>query len=345
MTRLQKYRLLFAISCWSVIISLYVSQGLLWLFDPHRKLPINGWVGEVHYTWGNLVNNNRFGYREREFEIPKPSNVWRVMVLGDSLTWGAGLSESERYTNILEEELRSRFNANNRIEVLNFGIEGGPTTLERDIALKYFDKTQPDLLVVGFCLNDPQPRSQDYSFELEHFEATSTYRLFSVLLATMRALYLSNIADTLHSAVFKLAQMLKVIPAWQVAMDRAYDPSSPEWKDFLISLQDIKKLSEMHQLPNPIFVILNQALEDGTANDYRRFQDHLYLKWYRQAAEAASREGFQVIEYRDEIRALPPSTSLVLNQLDSHPSSILNKVYAKKLFSVIQPIVKNLFSQ
>jgi len=42
----------------------------------------------ILYTWGKPVVKNRFGFREREFAIPKPDNVFRIMVLGDSLNLG-----------------------------------------------------------------------------------------------------------------------------------------------------------------------------------------------------------------------------------------------------------------
>ena len=44
------------------------------------------------YTWGHRVSDNSLGFREREFALPKPPGVCRVMVLGDSFTWGAGLA-------------------------------------------------------------------------------------------------------------------------------------------------------------------------------------------------------------------------------------------------------------
>ena len=60
--------------------------GFELLFSPYNYLPINGIVDGKRYTWGHLVENNRYGFREREFQTPKPSGTYRIMVLGDSLT-------------------------------------------------------------------------------------------------------------------------------------------------------------------------------------------------------------------------------------------------------------------
>jgi hypothetical protein len=62
--------------------------GFEFFFRPYKHLPINGFVNGKRYTWGRLVENNRYGFRERNFKQPKPSDTYRVMVLGDSLTWG-----------------------------------------------------------------------------------------------------------------------------------------------------------------------------------------------------------------------------------------------------------------
>jgi len=53
-------------------------------------------------TWSHSVVNNALGFREREVRIPKPPSLFRVMVLGDSLTWGAGLATDQRYSDLLK---------------------------------------------------------------------------------------------------------------------------------------------------------------------------------------------------------------------------------------------------
>jgi hypothetical protein len=331
------------IACWGVIISLYLSEGFLWLINPHRKLPINGWIDDEFYTWGHLVNVNRFGFREKDFEIPKPTNTKRIMVLGDSLTWGAGLAEEERYTNRLQKKLQSNLDTKNKtsIEVLNFALIGGPTIRERDIALKYFDIVKPDLILIGFCINDPQPKSMDWSIERENFIHSKTYYYLSIPLHIFKAMYLSNIASRFNDAIFNFAEIYNVIPNWKVGLDRVYDQSSIEWGNFLSALSDIKKLSDSNNLPTPIFAILNQAIESGMADDYRNIQEHRYLKWYKQVAEATEKIGYTTLDFQNEIKSLAPSTSLIINELDSHPSAILNQVYADKLYSLIKPILIN----
>ncbi len=57
---------------------------------------------KVNWTWGHRIDNNSFGFREKEFDIPKSEGLFRIMILGDSLTWGAGLAYDQRYSAILD---------------------------------------------------------------------------------------------------------------------------------------------------------------------------------------------------------------------------------------------------
>lgn len=62
-----------------LVVSAFLSGltvfGLELLFSPYRRLPINGMINGNLYTWGHLVRNNRYGFRERDFETPKPADI------------------------------------------------------------------------------------------------------------------------------------------------------------------------------------------------------------------------------------------------------------------------------
>ncbi|PYS24664.1 MAG: hypothetical protein DMF72_04315 [Acidobacteria bacterium] len=103
MKKLRRLGLLFLINA---VILLPLVYGFEFFFrwkDPHKNLPINGWVNGEYFTWGHKVTTNRFGLRERDFQVPKPRGAFRIIVLGDSLTWGVGLATNERYSELLEQ--------------------------------------------------------------------------------------------------------------------------------------------------------------------------------------------------------------------------------------------------
>ena len=57
---------------------------------------------------GHDVSINSNGIRDREFEIHKPSNTFRIIGLGDSITMAAGLDLEESYLKKLEFLLNKR---------------------------------------------------------------------------------------------------------------------------------------------------------------------------------------------------------------------------------------------
>ncbi len=63
--------------------------------------------------WRRTVQLNAWGFRDRNFEPSKADNVYRVAVIGDSITYGQGVREEERFSNRLQADLDSN------VEVLN----------------------------------------------------------------------------------------------------------------------------------------------------------------------------------------------------------------------------------
>ena len=86
-------RLLSALLAAALLASaLYGAELCFWLADPQRKLPpCNQYIDGVRYSWGQPIHRNRLGFRSREIG-PKPPGAFRIMVLGDSMTWGAGIA-------------------------------------------------------------------------------------------------------------------------------------------------------------------------------------------------------------------------------------------------------------
>lgn len=314
-----------------------IFYGVEWMAGPYARLPKNGYIKGERYTWGHLVANNRHGFRERNFATPKPAGVYRVMVLGDSLTWGVGLAVEERYTAVAEELLNQAFDNDRTFEVLNFGIGGGPTVQERDILRDFNNAVQPDYIVVGFCLNDSQPKEQNYSVERERLRHSPAGRLIHGVSRGLRAAKLPYISSLLTDALYLLAEKNGSIPSWQQAIDRTYDPQSREWQEFMQALTDIKNTSDELHLPPPMFAVLNQGTFTDRPTDYTAPDEYLrqYLRWYHQAERAAREIGFLAYNHEEEIARQLPNRLLVINELDAHPSAALNRIYGEKLARVI----------
>jgi hypothetical protein len=90
--------------------------------------------------------SNSLGMRDKEYGIEKPKGIYRIIVLGDSVTMYG------RYTDYLEDLLNNDFG--NKIEVWNCSI-GGHGIKDYYYNLSYRClHYQPDMVIIGFCLND-----------------------------------------------------------------------------------------------------------------------------------------------------------------------------------------------
>jgi lysophospholipase L1-like esterase len=122
-----------------------------------------GLIPLPHLGWGNHAGgeHNRLGYRSPEIEIPKPAGVFRIVALGNSNTYGTGMSREDAYPAQLEKMLREDYGYTN-VEVLNDGI-GGSTSWQTlvDLAFRVLE-VEPDMIIVyqgnldvGASLVDP----------------------------------------------------------------------------------------------------------------------------------------------------------------------------------------------
>ncbi len=309
----------------SVVLALATVEGFLrW---NERRLPPNDYE---HVTWGHPVVNNRLGFREREFEMPKPAGKFRIMVLGDSLTWGAGLTEDQRYTQLLENRLREEC-PHVEIEVLNFGRPGAPTTAERDLLDEHIDTVQPDLVVVGFCVNDPQPQTESYAVELERYR-----RVFDAI-EWLGRFGLRRTRAFVHTKTDQFLRNQEFVPPWQDALDRVYDPASAEWRAFEKALADIAAMCRVRSLPAPVLVPLLQG-----SGDFNQPNESLanIMRWCRKAADAARRQGFVTVNLEEAFKREGYQDRSV-NPWDGHPSARCNEIYAEELAARIAPILRN----
>ena len=152
----------------SLLIALILAEGFarIFLSDLHdaeatdnvykfyefdKKL---GWKNKSNYSgifkrqeFENKISINSKGMRYKEIQKEKSKNKKRIAIMGDSFTWGVGVKDSERFSDIVEKNNIGNY------EVLNFGVSGyGPLRffLQLDKVLEF----NPDIILLTFCLGN-----------------------------------------------------------------------------------------------------------------------------------------------------------------------------------------------
>ncbi|MDP8257395.1 MAG: SGNH/GDSL hydrolase family protein [Candidatus Alcyoniella australis] len=123
------------------------------IFLPDHEL---GWKlrpGAVD-TWARVdVRINAKGLRGPELEYAKPVGVKRILYLGDSLTFGYGI-RSYGYTFAYQVQRLLAQSPDCRVQTINAGVDGYSPWQELIYLQREGLKYDPDLVVLGFVLND-----------------------------------------------------------------------------------------------------------------------------------------------------------------------------------------------
>ncbi len=104
------------------------------------------------------VKTNRLGYRDKEYAYEKPQGVFRILVLGDSQTFGQGVERLEdTWPKKLEEKLNAGLSPK-RFEVLNVSGPGWNSDTQLYQLYRFGLKFDPDLVLLAYYHNDiPMP--------------------------------------------------------------------------------------------------------------------------------------------------------------------------------------------
>lgn len=128
---------------------LHPQESYVW--DPeigHRLEP-----GIRAYTHDEPVEINEKGLRAANVSGPVPAGTRRVLALGDSQTFGNGLSLEETWPALLEDRLR-RESPGWRWQVLNAGIPGSNTWQHALLLERLADQYEFHAVALGFFVND-----------------------------------------------------------------------------------------------------------------------------------------------------------------------------------------------
>jgi hypothetical protein len=100
---------------------------------------------------------NEDGLRDMDYPLRKPSRGRRVLILGDSFTFGLGVpNDEDTFPAILEITMNKQMvhSSINRIEVLNGGISGSLPSNWLRVYKKVSAKFDPDIVLIVFFLRD-----------------------------------------------------------------------------------------------------------------------------------------------------------------------------------------------
>lgn len=120
----------------------------------HRLEELRGWspqpgISGVWMTEGEAyIENNREGFRDRDHPLEKPSNTYRIAVIGDSMSEALAVPREKAFWSVLEDRYAAC--SGQPAAAMNFSVSGYGTAQQlltlRHNVLKY----RPDLVLLAF---------------------------------------------------------------------------------------------------------------------------------------------------------------------------------------------------
>ena len=305
-----------------VIVILFISSEftIRYVFRDITSTPQTSFFTRQWRIRDVLVNKWRF--RERDFPLAKPKGIYRIAVIGDSLTYGQGIAEEARFTNLVEGYLNEQ---GKKYEVLNFGRSGTETDEHIEILRDFVFKIDPDYILLQWFVNDfegnhkkgrPQPR---FKYLLPHRKIHYTFNRLSGFY------YLSN------QAFQRLQKSLGLYPGSYVDyMNSRF--GNPESEDSRKALQDLNGFISMCKNFNvPIGIVLFPHI-GYLGKDYPF--DYLHDR----VLYVCSQQGISCIDMRSFLTPYAIEKNLWANRLDSHPGPIANHLAAEQIMKTLGPV-------
>ncbi len=139
------------------------------------------WNRDLHHTpmlpnaqvihSGIAVTTNSLGLRDREFALKKTDNVFRILLVGDSFTFGQGVPLKLTLPKQLESKLNDLLT--DSVEVVNFGVCGFNTFQEMMYVTRHGLALNPDMILPVWVHHDHDLNGYSYS-DFEQFILNGT---------------------------------------------------------------------------------------------------------------------------------------------------------------------------
>ncbi len=315
-------------------------RGAIYRFSSDNNLKYELVPGRKTYINGIKFEINEHGHRG-QMGMPGKFGGFRIIVLGDSITFGFRLPNESTYSYQLNELLNNSSSESKEYQVLNFGVSGYDTIQE----VFQFERQgliyKPDLVIVGFCLNDVGIVNGNLKYITFFLKYQSSwffrFRVVQLILdkiskVIIRALhYRDN-----RSSVFQEEYKTKIA---------LIDENEHELRGLMSSSSNFKWYSEEYRIGRlryafeylaslakkekfkVVVVIFPKLILNSNNYPYETAHKIVTLE--------AERVGFDVIDVLNEFIEIGMSNLKISENDFVHPNYLGNKIIAKELASYI----------
>jgi lysophospholipase L1-like esterase len=296
------------ISLFGVVLALGIAEVAFRLIAPTTDKAIITDTPKVDY-----LPESAFRTRDVYHPPTKAPGAFRIIVIGDSFTFGGKVHWDDNFSKRLERLLN--LNENQRkVEVLNWGVSGYSSVQEVELLKTAVSDFQPDLIVMQITLNDAelQPYRVTHKYQNEQGKIILQNPLFTYWKSL--GYLVSRVLNTMthkeyiryHSAAFE-------------------DPDS--WGHFEGAWSQVSQISTKHSVPllAVIFPMLSHPFDE-------KYPFHAVHEKIRNMLDS---KGISRVDLFDDFRGRDPNRMQVEPGQDAHPNEIAHRIAADRIYATL----------
>ena len=260
---------------------------------------------------------NTRGYRDLERAQPKPQGVRRVLSLGDSFAWGASVEFEDAYPQRLERGLTRR--RRERWEVVNLALPGMNTVDQAAQLEGEGFAYQPDVIVLGFVLNDSEDMQAAETRRAEEWTEPRQREPRG----WERSMLLRFVGHRLWATMENRRRVSGYLSM--------YADEAPGWIASRAALKTIGARCRERGVPLvvAIFPLFGNPLDES----------YPFATVHAKVARAAEEAGARVIDLLPAYRGLRWEILVVNGVDDEHPNEIAHRIAANTLLHALDEVV------
>ena len=255
------------------------------------------------FYMGVPVTINSMGLRNDEISLAKPDGVVRILMLGDSVTFGWGVLQNDTVAAKLQELLNATPGATS-IEVINSGVGNYNTVQEITYFLSRGIELDPDIVVLNYFINDAEPTPQRHNS--------------SILEHSYLAVFAMGRIDALMRTYFGKED-------WKDYYAGLYRPDAPGWQAALKSMDDLIAYTQANGIR---LLIANYP-------ELHQLDPYPFEKVTAAVEEVATSHGVAFVDLLPSVVPLVPET-LWVSPEDAHPNAVATDRFADALAETLR---------
>ncbi|REJ66579.1 MAG: SGNH/GDSL hydrolase family protein [Planctomycetota bacterium] len=293
--------------------------------------------GARGFAWGTDVVVNEGGY-VGPYRSPGEFAGHRIVVLGDSVTFGNKLPYAATYPALMQEKLDPTAT---QVEVLNFGV-GGYDILQYVAMLEArLEMYPPDVVVVGYCLNDicVIGLNPKYIEDLEYYSSSALFRSRLAQLVASRIdrlrfkrwfeeqnsndEFMRAFADRMIPVTYDDLELRDLVKSLPEDYPANFYKSIPHLSRLRYCLRRLAILARQHDFRVVLAIIPYDEREDG---EWKHQRVHQLVRL------EAERAGLEVLDLADAFAT--DSESLFLDPV--HPNAAGHRILAEQITRAVR---------